>query len=42
MHIEAYGVASGVSEGDSHDIDDIFREADNLMYTCKKKMKAGR
>ncbi len=29
-------------EEDSHDIDDIFREADNLMYTCKKKMKAGR
>lgn len=40
--INAYGVASGVAKGDVKDIDDIFREADNLMYECKKKMKAGR
>ncbi len=41
-HINAYGVASGVAEGSAKSIDDIFREADNLMYECKKKMKAGR
>lgn len=41
-HINAYGVAAGVAKGDAKDIDDIFREADNLMYACKKKMKAGR
>lgn len=41
-YIKAYGVASGVAEGDSKDIDDIFHQADNLMYSCKKEMKAAR
>lgn len=40
--IKVYSVASGVAEGESGKIDDIFREADNLMYDCKKAMKAGR
>ena len=38
--IRDYSVATGVAEGNSQDIDDIFHEADNRMYACKKKMKA--
>lgn len=33
----AFGVASGISGN----IDIIFREADHLMYSCKKEMKMG-
>lgn len=38
--IKDYSIATGVAEGNSQDIDDIFHEADNRMYACKKKMKA--
>lgn len=34
-----FGVATGVASGMSADIDKIFREADYLMYDCKKRMK---
>lgn len=34
-----FGVATGVASGVSADIDKIFREADYLMYACKKRMK---
>lgn len=37
--IKDYSIATGVAEGSAHDIDDIFHEADNLMYDCKKRMK---
>ena len=40
--INNYGIALGVAEGNSQDIEDIFHEADNLMYECKKEMKSGR
>lgn len=40
--IKGYGIAYGVASGNSQDLDDIFREADNLMYTCKKEMKGNR
>lgn len=40
--IEAYGLATGIAHGYAKDVEDVFREADNLMYECKKKMKAGR
>lgn len=36
-----FGVASGVASGVSGDIDDLFREADQIMYQCKKTMKSG-
>lgn len=36
-----FGVASGVATGTSSDIDEVFREADQLMYQCKKAMKNG-
>ena len=38
-NIEGYGVAIGVAEGASRDIEDIFHIADNLMYSRKKEMK---
>ena len=37
--IEGYGIATGVAEGTSRDIEDIFHIADNLMYSRKKEMK---
>ena len=37
--IEGYGIATGVAEGASKDIEDIFHIADNLMYSRKKEMK---
>lgn len=40
--ITDYGIAFGVARGDSTEIDDIFHKADNLMYDCKKQMKAKR
>lgn len=38
--IKEYGIASGVAEGESQNIEDLFHEADNLMYARKKEMKA--
>ncbi len=40
--IEVYGLAYGRADGVSQDVEDVFRQADNRMYECKKKMKAGR
>lgn len=40
--IEVYGLAYGRADGEAKDVEDIFRKADNMMYDCKKKMKAGR
>ena len=37
--VEGYGIATGVAEGVSKDIKDIFHIADNLMYSRKKQMK---
>lgn len=37
--IDSYGIAIGVAEGASRDIEDIFHIADNLMYSRKKEMK---
>lgn len=34
-----FSVAYGIASGSSANIDIIFREADQLMYTCKKEMK---
>lgn len=34
-----FGAATGVASGMAVDIDRVFREADYLMYSCKKKMK---
>lgn len=34
-----YGIAYGVANGNSQEIEDIFHKADNLMYVCKKEMK---
>lgn len=38
--MSVYGIAYGIAEGSAHEIDDIFREADGLMYKCKKEMKS--
>ena len=38
-NIDDYGIAVGVAEGYSRDIEDIFHIADNLMYSRKKEMK---
>ena len=35
----AYGMA--VMNGPSENVDDVVKEADELMYETKKKMKAG-
>lgn len=40
--IDGYGIAIGVAEGSARDIEDIFHVADNLMYSRKKAMKAGK
>lgn len=34
-----FGAATGVAVGAASDIDRVFREADYLMYSCKKEMK---
>ena len=41
-NIDGYGIAIGVAEGFSRDIEDIFHVADNLMYERKKTMKLGK
>lgn len=37
--VNDYGIAYGVANGSSQEIEDIFHKADNLMYACKKEMK---
>ena len=37
--ITDYGIAIGVAEGSSGEIEDIFHVADNLMYSRKKEQK---
>lgn len=37
--ISGYGIAYGVAEGNSKEIEDIFHSADNRMYTRKKDMR---
>lgn len=38
-NIEDYGIAYGVAEGSSKEIEDVFHIADNLMYSRKKDVK---
>lgn len=40
--ISGYGIAYGVAEGTSKEMEDIFHLADNRMYSRKKEMREGR